>query len=266
MLQRMAKGIDRLIHLEETDEVIILTNPYLGTEKMAAKTLDIIYHVTSKIKTFGQNLLLESNANREEIKEMINILKPKYIVPVIGEYRHQYALRIVADCIGFKDDKVIILDNGDVISFENGEYKGIVGDVPCAEVMIDGKAFKDVGDVVMRDRELLASDGVILISANINPRTKTIIVGPEVVTKGFTYTNTNEDLINKVKQTFFLVSSKFLISKFINWSEFKNTLKNEVSHLIYKEIKRSPIIIPVLISTDIDAIKKSQAQAQLLAK
>ena len=132
--------------------------------------------------------------------------------------------------------------------------------------MIDGKAFKDVGDVVMRDRELLASDGVILISANINPRTKTIIVGPEVVTKGFTYTNTNEDLINKVKQTFFLVSSKFLISKFINWSEFKNTLKNEVSHLIYKEIKRSPIIIPVLISTDIDAIKKSQAQAQLLAK
>ena len=266
MLQRMAKGIDRLIHLEETDEVIILTNPYLGTEKMAAKTLDIIYHVTSKIKTFGQNLLLESNANREEIKEMINILKPKYIVPVIGEYRHQYALRIVADCIGVKDDKVIILDNGDVISFENGEYKGIVGDVPCAEVMIDGKAFKDVGDVVMRDRELLASDGVILISANINPRTKTIIVGPEVVTKGFTYTNTNEDLINKVKQTFFLVSSKFLISKFINWSEFKNTLKNEVSHLIYKEIKRSPIIIPVLISTDIDAIKKSQAQAQLLAK
>ncbi len=266
MLQRMAKGIDRLIHLEETDEVIILTNPYLGTEKMAAKTLDIIYHVTSKIKTFGQNLLLESNANREEIKEMINILKPKYIVPVIGEYRHQYALRIVANCIGVKDDKVIILDNGDVISFENGEYKGIVGDVPCAEVMIDGKAFKDVGDVVMRDRELLASDGVILISANINPRTKTIIVGPEVVTKGFTYTNTNEDLINKVKQTFFLVSSKFLISKFINWSEFKNTLKNEVSHLIYKEIKRSPIIIPVLISTDIDAIKKSQAQAQLLAK
>ena len=266
MLQRMAKAIDRLIHLEETDEVIILTNPYLGTEKMAAKTLDIIYHVTSKIKTFGQNLLLESNANREEIKEMINILKPKYIVPVIGEYRHQYALRIVADCIGVKDDKVIILDNGDVISFENGEYKGIVGDVPCAEVMIDGKAFKDVGDVVMRDRELLASDGVILISANINPRTKTIIVGPEVVTKGFTYTNTNEDLINKVKQTFFLVSSKFLISKFINWSEFKNTLKNEVSHLIYKEIKRSPIIIPVLISTDIDAIKKSQAQAQLLAK
>lgn len=259
MLQRMARQIDRLIHLEPTDSVVILTKPYLGTEKMASRTMDIIYHVTSKVKEFSPSLLPASSANREEIKEMINILRPKYVVPVIGEYRHQYSLRIVANCIGYEDDKILIADNGDILSFENGKYVGITGDVPCSEVYIDGKAFKDVGDVVMRDRELLAGDGVLLISANINPRTKTIIVGPEIVTKGFVYAKENEELLNHIKQIFILVSSKFLTTKFINWSEFKSALKNDISHYIYKNTRRNPIIIPVLISTDLDLVKKITA-------
>ncbi len=256
MLQRMSKQIDRLIHLEPTDTVVILTNPYLGTEKMAARTLDIIYHVTSKVKEFSPTLLPSSSANREEIKQMINILKPKYIVPIIGEYRHQYALRIVANCIGYEDNRILIADNGDILTFENGKYCGITGDIACSEVLIDGKAFKDVGDVVMRDRELLAEDGVLLICANINPRTKTILVGPEIVTKGFIFTKENDDVLNRIKEIFILVSSKFLTSKFINWSDFKTSLKNEISHYIYKDTKRNPIIIPVLISTDIDLMKK----------
>ena len=256
MLQRMTKGIDRLIHLEPTDTVVILTNPYLGTEKMAARTLDIIYHVTSNVKEFSQSLLPQINANREEIKQMINILKPRYIVPVIGEYRHQYALRIVANCIGYPDDRVIILDNGDILSFENGKYVGITGEVPSNEVLIDGKAFKDVGDVVMRDRELLADDGVLLITANVNPRTKTILVGPEIITKGFIYAKENEEIIQNIKEIFMIVSSKFLVTKFINWSEFKTEIKKEISNYIYKNTKRNPIIIPVLISTDLESLKK----------
>jgi len=259
MLQRMSRQIDRLIHLNQDDTVVILTRPYLGTEKMAARTLDIIYHITSNVKEFNQTLLPASSANREEIKQMINMLKPKYIVPIIGEYRHQYALRIVADCIGYGDDKVIIADNGDILTFDDGKYAGISGDVPCAEVYIDGKAFKDVGDVVMRDRELLADDGVLLITANINPRTKTVLVGPEVVTKGFIYAKENEEIITSIKEIFMLVASKFLITKFINWSDFKTEIKNEISHYIYKTTKRNPIIIPVLISTDLDLVKKMTA-------
>lgn len=259
MLQRMSKQIDRLIHLQSTDTVVILTNPYLGTEKMAARTLDIIYHVTSQVKEFSKSLLPASSANREEIKEMINILKPKYIIPIIGEYRHQYALRIVADCIGYLDDQVIIADNGDILSFEDGKYIGITGEVVSNEVLVDGKAFKDVGDVVMRDRELLADDGVILISANINPRTKTIIVGPEIVSRGFAFERENEDLLIKIKELFMLVSSKCLATKFINWSEYKTAIKNEISHYIYKNTKRNPIVIPVLISTDLDQVKKQNS-------
>ncbi len=261
MLQRMARGIDKLIKLEESDKVIILTKPFIGTEKMAARTLDIIYHVTSNVTEFSPQLLPASSANREEIKEMINILTPKYVIPVIGEYRHQYAVRIIADCIGYTDDQVIIADNGDILSFVDGKYVGVIGDVASSEVLIDGKAFKDVGDVVMRDRELLAEDGVVLITANINPRTKTILVGPEVVSKGFTFQTEDGDILLEIKKLFMLVSSKFLTTKFINWSEFKTNIKNEISHFIYKTTKRNPIIIPVLISTDLDLIKRLGSQA-----
>lgn len=255
MLQRMARGIDRLIHMTPEDTVVTLTNPYEGTEKMAARTMDIIYHVTSKVKEFSKTLLPTSSANREEIKQMINILKPKYVIPVIGEYRHQYSLRIVANCIGYKDERIIIADNGDVITFEDGKYLGVTGDVCCGELLIDGKAFKDVSDVVMRDRELLADDGVILITANVNPRTKEVIVGPEIISKGFTFAKENEDLILQIKEVFNSVSEKQLQTRFINWADYKLALKNELSHLVYKEVKRNPIIIPVLISTDIEAIK-----------
>ncbi|MCM1130848.1 MAG: ribonuclease J [Roseburia sp.] len=256
MLQRMAKHVDRLIHLEPTDTVVILTNPYLGTEKMAARTLDVIYRVTTNVKEFKANLLPHSSANREEIKQMINILLPKYIVPVIGEYRHQYALRIIANCLGYSDDRVIILDSGDIATFIDGEYRGITGDIPVGEIMLDGKAFKDVGDVVMRDRELLAEDGLLMLCANINPRTKSLVAGPEIITKGFVYTNVEGDLNTDIIEVFKKVSIQFLVNKFINWSEYKNSLKTELQHFIYKKTKRNPIIIPVLISTDIENSKK----------
>ena len=193
---------------------------------------------------------------------MINILKPRFIVPIIGEYRHQYALTTVAKCVGYDDKHILILDCGDVITFDGGKYKGITGEVICGEVLIDGKELKDVSDVVMRDRELLSNDGLILISASINPRTKSVIVGPEIVAKGFSFAKDGEDMEKNIKQIFYLVSSKYLITKFINWAEFKNAIKTEVSHYVYKEIKRSPIIIPVLISTDIDAINLTKTNTQ----
>ncbi|MDE6584579.1 MAG: ribonuclease J, partial [Anaeroplasmataceae bacterium] len=235
--------IDRLIHLNEKDTIVILTNPYLGTEKMAARTLDVIYRVTTNVKEFSSNLLPFSSANREEIKQMINILMPKYILPVIGEYRHQYSLLSVANCVGYKDEQVILLDNGDIATFLDGTYRGITGDVPVGEIMIDGKAFKDVGDVVMRDRELLAQDGVLMLCANINPRTKALVAGPEIISKGFVYTNVEGDLHTEIIEVFKKVSIQYLVNKFINWSEYKNSLKTELQHLIYKKTKQSPIII-----------------------
>lgn len=252
MLNRMAKGHDRLINLKSTDTVIMLTNAEIGTEKMEAKTLDTIYRQTSNVKTFSSNLLPDAVANREELKQMINILKPKYIIPVSGEYRHQYSLLEAANCIFFPTDRVIISDNGDVLSFVDGKYQGVKATVPSGEVLIDGKAIDDVAEVVLKDREILAQDGLVIISANINPRTKQLLCGPEVVTRGFIFIKDNEAVINKIKEIFIDVTKNYLKAKFINWNDFKADVKNEVAKYIYKEIKRNPIIIPVLLSTEVN--------------
>lgn len=253
MLQRMSKRIDRLVKLEEKDTVIILTNPYTGTEKMAARTLDMIYRVTTNVQVLKSNLLPESHADREEIKQMINLLRPKYILPVIGEYRHQYATIQIARCVGFDVDNLKILDNGDILSIVDGQYVGITGSAPVSEVMIDGQAVGDVGNVVMRDRELLAEDGVILVCANINPKQKKVLTPVEIVSKGFTYINENESLKEIITTVFNKVSENHLSQKFVNWVDYKSDLKNDISRLIYKACKSNPIIIPVLISTDPDS-------------
>ena len=254
MLQRMSKHIDRLVHIEPTDTVIILTKPYPGTEKMAARTLDMIYRVTSNVKSIKSDLLPDSHADREEIKAMINLLKPKFLIPVIGEYRHQYATIAIAKCVGFNTDNLKILDNGDILSFIDGEYRGISGSVPVGEVMIDGVQVGDVGDVVMRDRELLGEDGVILLTCNINPRTKKLVTPLEIVAKGFSYINEDEKLNDDIKTLFAKICDKHFKQKFINWADFKSDFRQELSHLIYKRSKANPIIIPVLISTDLDNI------------
>lgn len=251
MLQRMSKHIDRLIHLEEKDTIIILTKPYPGTEKMAARTNDMIYRVTSRVQTIKTNLLPESHADREELKGMLNLLKPKYYLPVIGEYRHQYATIEIAKCVGFNTDNLKIMDNGDILTFENGKYMGVTGSVPVGEVMIDGQAVGDLGDVVMRDRELLAEDGVILLSCNINPKTKRIVSPLEIVAKGFSFITEDPSIKDSIKAVFQKVSEKHLKQKFINWSEYKNDFRQELSRLIYKRAKANPIIIPILISTDL---------------
>lgn len=262
MLQRMSKKIDRLVKLEEHDTVVVLTVPYIGTEKMAARTLDMIYKVTSRVKVFGAKLLPAPFATREEMKAMINILKPKYLLPVIGEYRHQYAFITVAECVDFNKDNIVILDNGDKLEINDGISAGITSSVSVGEIMIDGRAVGDVGDVVMRDRELLAQDGVLLLVANINPKTKKVVSGPRIISKGFS-ANKEDDVLNEqIIDTFKKVSIKHLVNRFINWSEYKNDLKGELNRLIYKTTKNNPIVIPVLISTDVDQAKNKKVKPQ----
>ena len=214
----------------------------------------MIYRVTVKVNVLSQNLLIDYHADREEIKQMLNILKPKYFVPVIGEYRHQYANISIAQCVGFNTDNLKILDNGDILEFLDGNYVGVVGSVPIGESLMDGQVQGDVNDVVMRDRELLAEDGVLLLSVNISPKTKQVLTPLEIVSKGFTYLNENEDFKEKIKEVFDRVCKTHLGMRFINWSEFKLDFKSELSRLIYKTCKANPIIIPVFISTDLDTI------------
>ena len=250
MLQRMCKKSDRLIHVSEKDTVILMTPPVPGTEKMAARTLDILYRSDAQVKVVDKRLLTSAHATAEEIKMMMNLLKPKYIIPTIGEYRHQYGVKKLAQEIGYKENQIFLMDNGDVLTIDDKEAYVSKNDINVGEILIDGTAVGDVNDFVMKDRELLAEDGALLLVAHVSPKTKQILGEVKIVTKGFVYVQESEELLTKVKETFFDVSKRHLEGKYINWNEYKRDVRNEVNRFIYQETKRSPITIPVIISTE----------------
>jgi len=251
MLQRMVKKLDRLIHINQDDTIILMTPPIPGTEKIAARTLDILYRNDANIVKISKSELPPSHASSEDIKLLINILNPKFIVPVIGEYRHQYALRKVCTQLGYKDNKVIMLDNGQVLELHNGDLVHTKNKVPSGEIFVDGILEGDVSDVVLRDRELLSEDGVLLIIANIDARRRVILSEPEIVSRGFVYMKENEELIENVRNIFLETSKKVFTGKYIDWRKYKDEVRDSVSKYLYREIKRRPIIIPVLVDTQL---------------
>lgn len=251
MLQRMCKKQDRLINIEPSDTVILMTPPVPGTEKMAARTLDILYRSDALVNTIDTRFLTNAHATAEELKMMINFLKPIYVVPTIGEYRHQFGLKRLANELGYDDDHVFLMDNGDVLTFDGDNTYVSRGDINVGEILIDGTAVGDVNDFVMRDRELLAEDGALLVVAHICPKTKEILGNVDIVTKGFVYVQESEVLLNQVRELFLTVSKRHLEGKYINWNEYKRDVRNEINRFIYQETRRSPITIPVMISTDL---------------
>jgi ribonuclease J len=200
-----------------------------------------------------KRLLTSAHATAEEIKMMMNLLKPQYIIPTIGEYRHQYGVKRLAMEIGYKPEQVFLLDNGDVLTFDEKDVYVAKADINVGEILIDGTAVGDVNDFVMKDRELLAEDGALLLVAHVSPKTKQILGEVNIVTKGFVYVQESEELLNKVKETFLEVSKKHLEGKYINWNDYKRDVRNEVNRFIYQETRRSPITIPVIISTEPNA-------------
>lgn len=251
MLQRMCKKVDRLIQIDDSDTIVLMTAPIPGTEKMAARTLDILYRSDADVQVVDKRLLTAAHATGEELKMMINLLKPKYIVPTIGEYRHQYGVRKLAKDLNYTEEQVFLLDNGDVLNFKNNDVYVSRNDINVGEILIDGTAVGDVNDYVMKDRELLAEDGALLIIAHVSPKNKKILGNVEIITKGFVYVKESEELLEQVKNIFYKTSEKHMKGKYINWNEYKRDVRSNVNRYIYQEIKRNPITIPVIISTEI---------------
>ena len=166
------KKADRLIHISEKDTICLLTAPVPGTEKMAARTLDILYRSDANVKIIDKRLLTQSHATGEEVKMMINLLKPAYIVPTIGEYRMQYRVKKLALELGYHESQIFLLDNGDVLNFSEEPYVG-KQDISTGEILIDGSVVGDINDFVVRDRELLSEDGALLIVAHVSAKKKT---------------------------------------------------------------------------------------------
>ena len=257
MLQRMVKKHDRLIHINENDTVIIVTSPIPGTEKMAAKTLDTLYRTDATIEVIDKSYLTINHATRDEIKMMISILKPQYIMPVIGEYRMQYHLQSLAKEIGYDEKEVFLMNNGDVLRFTDGKPVVQRDRYRTGDILIDGSQAGDVNDIVIHDRELLSEDGALICIGHIDPKNKSLIGEVEVVMKGFMPEIDFEPHREQIKIIFKEAALNHFTNKYINWNDLKSTIRDDINKYLYKETKQRPVTIPVLISTEQgDAVDK----------
>lgn len=257
MLQRMVKKHDRLIHINENDTVIIVTSPIPGTEKMAAKTLDTLYRTDATIEVIDKSYLTINHATRDEIKMMISLLKPQYIMPVIGEYRMQYHLQSLAKEIGYNEKEVFLMNNGDVLRFTDGKPVVQRDRYRTGDILIDGSLAGDVNDIVIHDRELLSEDGALICIGHIDPKNKSLIGEVEVVMKGFMPEIDFEPHREQIKIIFKEAALNHFTNKYINWNDLKSTIRDDINKYLYKETKQRPVTIPVLISTEQgDAVDK----------
>lgn len=244
---RMSRKLDRLIHIEATDTILIASPPIPGTEIKAARTIDIVYRTGARVITINKNYLPSSHASAEDIKLMINLLKPKYIIPVIGEYRHQYAQARIAEQMGYDSEKIILLDNGMVVEFDQSDLVNISNDIDVDQIMVDGLSVGEISNVVLRDRVLLSQDGILLAIATLDAKTKKIIAGPEIVSRGFIYVKDNEEIINHVQQILInLVNEHNTNPRSTDMIKMKNEMREKIGRYLYKETKRKPIIMLVI--------------------
>lgn len=249
MLQRMCRKQDRLIHIKEDDIVVTVAPPVPGTERMAAKTIDILYKAGAKVLEIKKDYLKSSHASREDLKMLYNMLNPKYIIPVVGEYRHQYTHRLVAMEAGYEEGKVIILENGQIAEFNDGKYSK--GDtISHGDVLVDGSIVGDINEYVLKDRELLAQEGLVVISVIVDVRQKKILSGPEVVTKGLIVSETIEEIINEVKDNVTYEIEKSFKQKYVDWNKLKTDVRDSTSKLLYRHTKKNPIIMSNIIDIE----------------
>lgn len=252
MLQRMAKGYDRLVHLIETDTILAMAPPVIGTEKIAAKTFNILSEIGCDLVKVDKAFLSKFHAASEDIKLMYALLKPKYIIPINGEYRMLQAQANIAKDYGYKEENILLLDNGEVISFTDGHIDKHHDMVENGTVMIDGNFESDLNSIVLKERELLSQDGFLIITANVDAKEKVMLNKPEVVSRGYLFMKDNEEIIRQIEIIYELETKKQFSKRKIDWKEYKDNLRHQVERYLVQTTKRKPIIIPMIIDTSKD--------------
>lgn len=249
-LQRMTTGVDRLIKIKEDDQVIIISQPMPGTEILAQKVIGLLHRANAKVNIIPKSLLQSSHADSEDLKLLYNMLKPKYIVPVVGEYRHQVMQKNIALDAGYPSERILLLDNGDLITFENKQLQPGKQQIKSGDVLVDGSFVGDINEVVLKDREMLSHDGLILVVTTVDARLKKVIAGPKVVLKGFMAGDTAKEVIESIKEITVDIVEDYFKKKYIDWNDLKNDLRDAINKSVFKMTNKSPIIMPSLIDVE----------------
>lgn len=244
-LKRILRNSDKFITLTESDTVMMLSPTYEGTEITATS-------IFNKIASLGSNLVLlpkkslSLHASSEDLMLMINLMKPKYYLPIIGEYRHQAENAILAKKLGIEESNILLKLNGEVTTFIDGKLVNDDEKIKVDEVLIDGKTIGDVGDLVLKDREMLSDSGIVIVDVNIDKTTRTIINKPNIVTKGFIYVKDNIDMIKESENIVSEIVNNYVKENYIDYNKIKMEIREKLGKYYYKETECKPMIIIVV--------------------
>lgn len=247
-LERIIKGYDKYIKLKESDTIFITEPSYPGIEKRMAIIMDEIAMLGANAVSLSSHKHLLHHASREDLMLMVNLMNPKYYFPVKGEYRNQYANAELAEEVGVPKENIILKENGDVVEFVNGELQNNNEHIDVDQILIDGKNQGDIGDLVLKDREMLSENGIVIISCTLDRQTKEILGGPEILTRGFVYVKESQDLLEDTKE----ISREAIEnniekdSKRVDYSKIKNEVREKLGKFFYKETESKPMIITVI--------------------
>lgn len=248
-LQRMANKEQSDINIEPKDLVFITTTPSTAMETTVAKTRDMVYRADGEVKMISDQMNSSGDASQTDLQLLINLLHPKYIIPVQGEYRLLEANAQLAKQIGYTDKQIYIPNKGDKISVNKDEM-WVGGSEDLADTMIDGIGIGDIGNIVLRDRKVLSEDGIFVAVVTIDRKKKRIVAEPKLTSRGFVYVKANKDLMKEAAGIIEKTVTNNLEHKEFDWSNLKQDVRDDLSDYLYKQTKRRPVILPVIMEVN----------------
>ncbi len=246
-LSRMAIGEHRKVEIGTDDMVIISATPIPGNEKSVSKVVNELLKLGAEvIYERLRDIHVSGHACQEELKILIALVKPKYFVPVHGEYKQLTKHALLAKAIGYDDEHIAMLSLGNVLEFSQNDAR-INGQVQAGAVLVDGSGIGDVGNIVLRDRKRLAEDGLIIVVTAIEAATGALVTGPDIVSRGFVYVRESEEIMEGARETVRRVLAKYEADYRGDWQTMKNDIRGELADYIFAKTRRNPMILPIIM-------------------
>ena len=246
-LSRMAASVHKKVSIKPGDTVIFSSNPIPGNEKAVSKVINELSEKGANV--IFQDAHVSGHACQEEIKLIYSLVRPKYSIPVHGEYRHLKAQGEIAKSLGIESDHVYILKPGDVLEM-NEEKAAVTGHIQTGSILVDGLGVGDVGNIVLRDRQHLAEDGIVIAVLTLEKYTGQILAGPDIVSRGFVYVREAEDLMEEARTTVEEAMEYCSDHRITDWGKMKNTIRDSLGDFLWKRTKRRPMILPIIMEVE----------------
>ena len=243
-LSRMANGTHRKVSIKPNDTIVFSSNPIPGNEKSVTGIINELMMKGADVRF--QEVHVSGHACQEDIKLIYSLVNPKYSIPVHGEYKHLVAQAKIAEELGYDSDHIRILSSGDVLEIDE-DSAVVTGKVHVGNVMVDGLGVGDVGNIVLRDRQRLAEDGIIIVVMTLESGSGQVLAGPDIVSRGFVYVRNSESLMDEAKNVLDDTMARLMDNNITDWGKIKNEVKDALGDFVWKETKRRPMIMPIIM-------------------